>query len=296
MADGRTVVGFDGSPAAWRALDWATVRVAARGGRLEIVQVVDRGLGETLMGRDADLIGPVEEELRLAERHVRALAPEAAVASRWVDGSPARALLAAAAGATLLVVGTDRRAGGGGARIGSLPLKLAASADCVVAVIPDSPRPERNAVVVGIDESSFARSALALAVTEATWLGAQVEAVHAWDVPETFGRALDAGQQVEPAFVAHELQVVADAVAEVPIARTAAITPIVVRHNPAAALIERGLGAVAVVVGTRGRGRFAASVLGSVSHDLLLNLPCPVLVTPKEYVFVAPDSPAEQRE
>lgn len=87
-----------------------------------------------------------------------------------------------------------------------------------------------------------------------------------------------------------------EAVADVPIARTAPILPVVVRRNPAEALIEQGSGAVAIVVGTRGRGRFAASMLGSVSHDVLLNLPCPVLVTPKEYAFVVPSGPDDRDE
>ncbi len=293
VTDGRTVVGFDGSSSAWRALDWAADRVAQRGGVLELVHAIDTRLGGAVLGPRFDLDTSVDVELREATGHVRAMAPGVTVEARWIEGPPASALLRESATAALLVVGTDKRPDLPGTRIGTLPLKLAAKSDCPVAVIPDSPRPERNVVVVGVDRSGFARSALALAVTEASWRGAQIEAVHAWDVPEALQRALDSGEHVDPTFLEREQAVIAEAIADIPIARAAPIMPIVVRQNPAAALVEHGVGAAAIVVGTRGRGRFVASLLGSVSHDVLLNLPCPVLVTPRDYGFVTPSSADE---
>jgi nucleotide-binding universal stress UspA family protein len=293
MSDGRTVVGFDGTSASWRALDWALDRVERRGGALEIVTALDTRLGAAVFGPHTDLSETVEVGLREAEAHASALAPGVPVRARWVDGPPSGALIRAARDAALLVVGTDRHTDGSGARIGSLPLRLAAKADCAVAVIPD-PGPlgaalsKRNAVVVGVDRSPFARSALALAVAEASWLDAEVVAVHAWDVPESFERALDEGREVDPEFAEAESRVVPDAVADVPIAHAARIRPVLVRRNPAAALIEQARDAELLVVGTRGRGAVAAAMLGSVSHDVLLNLPCPVIVTPVEYTYVVP--------
>ncbi len=284
MSDGRVVVGFDGSPSAWRALDWATNRVAKRGGRLDVIFAVDWKLGAAILGPRFDPSTVAEAELGQAEGHLRALAPEVSARFRSVDGAPVAALLRESDGASLLTVGTDARPGG--TRIGALPLRVAAKAHCVVAVIPDSPRPERDAVVVGLDGSNVARSALALAVSEASWLHAEVEAVHAWDVPEPFQRAIDGGQSLDPAFVQQEARVIAEAIADVPSARGVVITPTTLRRNPAQALIEAGLGAAALVVGTRGRGRVSSVLLGSVSHDVLLGIPCPVLVTSKEHSFV----------
>ncbi|MGO4535895.1 universal stress protein [Leifsonia sp. 2MCAF36] len=105
---------------------------------------------------------------------------------------------------------------------------------------------------------------------------------------------LDAGTDVDPSFVALEERVIPDAIADVPIAREAAITATVPRSNPATALIEQALGAAALVVGTRGRGRLMTSMLGSVSHDVLLNVPCPVLVTPKECSFASDASRGDE--
>ncbi len=39
-------------------------------------------------------------------------------------------------------------------------------------------------------------------------------------------------------------------------------------------------GAAFVVIGSRGRGRMKAAVLGSVSHDVAARAPCPVIVVP----------------
>jgi len=291
VSDGTTVVGFDGTAASWRALDWATARVRQRGGTLSVVTALDTRLSAVVFGPHLDLTESVEAQLREARGHVRTLAPDVPASFRWVDGPAAGALLRASDGASLLVVGTDRSVDGDRPHVGSLPLWVAAKAQCTVAVIPDVPtdaEAERNVVVVGVDRSTFARSALALAVTEASWLGATVEAVHAWDVPQTFERALDAGTEPEPEFLRREQAVIADAIADVPIAREAAIAASVVRDNPAAALVAAATGAALLVVGTRGRGRVAAAVLGSVSHDVLLSMPCPVLVTPREYSFVVP--------
>lgn len=287
VSGGRIVVGFDGTTAAWRALDWAARRADERGAMLDVVDAVDSRFGAAVFGPRFDVSTTTEEELREARSHVGALAPGVTARFRWVDGPPADALRAASDGAQLLVVGTDKRVGVESSRIGSLPLKVAAKAGCTVAVIPDHPRPTRNTVVVGIDDSSFSRSALDFAVAEAGWLGAGIEAVHAWDVPVAFQRALDAGREVDSAHLDSERRVIPDVVADVPIARTAHIVPYLQRANPAVALIEQADGAAALVVGSRGRGPLAASMLGSVSHDVLQNLPCPVFVCPEEYRLTA---------
>jgi nucleotide-binding universal stress UspA family protein len=293
MSGGRVLVGFDGTAAAWRALDWATARVERRGGTLDVVTALDTRLSAVVFGPHLDLSQAVESQLQQARTHVHALAPQVAADFRWVDGPAAGALLREAHGASSLVVGTDRRIDQQGTRIGSLPLRIAATAECTVAVIPDFARPERNVVVVGVDSSPLARSALELAVSEASWLNATVDAVHAWDVPEAFQRALGEGQEPDAEFLRREQRAVADAIADVPIAQDAPIRAVLVRENPASALIERAIGSALLVVGTRGRGRMAAAMLGSVSHDVLLNLPCPVLVTPREYSFVAQGDESE---
>ncbi|QIZ99503.1 universal stress protein [Leifsonia sp. PS1209] len=293
---GRIVVGFDGTSSAWRALDWAAARAVERGAALDVVHAVDTRLGAAVFGPRFDIITTAEEELAEARGHVHALAPTVPAVFRSLEGPPSAALLAASTGARLLVVGTDKRAGDDGSRIGSLPGRLASRAECTVAVIPDRAPVERNVVVVGLDGSVESLSAVAFAVEEAGWLHARIDAVHAWDVPEVFQRALDAGRPVDPEYLARVERVIPDALAQVTGARGAAITPVVVRDNPAKALIERATGAAALVVGTRGRGRLLAGMLGSVSHDVLQKLPCPVFVCPQPYDIGRSPTTADERE
>ena len=89
MSDGRTIVGFDGTPSAWRALDWATSRVGTRGGTLDVVMALDTRLGAAVFGPHSDISTTAETELRQAKAHVKATAPAIQADFRWVDGPPA---------------------------------------------------------------------------------------------------------------------------------------------------------------------------------------------------------------
>jgi nucleotide-binding universal stress UspA family protein len=48
--------------------------------------------------------------------------------------------------------------------------------------------------------------------------------------------------------------------------------------RPAHSLLDRAAGATLLVVGTRGLGRVAGALLGSVSRQVLQHAPCPVVV------------------
>jgi nucleotide-binding universal stress UspA family protein len=49
--------------------------------------------------------------------------------------------------------------------------------------------------------------------------------------------------------------------------------------EPAKALVEAGKKSRLLVIGSRGRGGFTRMVLGSTAHAVLVNLPCPTIVT-----------------
>ena len=71
-------------------------------------------------------------------------------------------------------------------------------------------------------------------------------------------------------------RVVADTVGET----ATPLEEIVVPGDAASALIDQANGAELLVVGSRGRGRFAGALLGSVSRRCTEHAPCPVVVVP----------------
>ncbi len=282
MSNGTTVVGVDGSPSSKRALDWAARRVAERGGRLRLLCVVDLAFGADVYGSRFDPVQNASWVLDESTRRVLQDHPGLDVQTGWVDGRPVSELVKASATAELVVIGTDKSPDHAGPRVGTLPLSVAARSHCAVAVIPDLGSERRRGVVVGIDRSPQSHAALAVAVREACWSGTSVRAIHAWHVPESFVSDVTPDLQPDPRFEASLMAVLDDALADltVPVPEGVTVTTELVRENPALGLVDRALRAELLVVGCRGRGRVASYVLGSVSHDVLLNITSPVLVIP----------------
>jgi nucleotide-binding universal stress UspA family protein len=146
-------------------------------------------------------------------------------------------------------------------------------------------------IVVGVDGSSGGLEALRWALAEASVRGAAVRIVHAWMVP-----LIDA--LPEPWAVGspplgpsddevHEhLEAAARTVLDASLAEARSADPGVevrgelVEARPAAALLAAAEDADLLVVGSRGRGGFAALLLGSVSAQCVHHAPCPVVVVP----------------
>ncbi|HVN13781.1 MAG TPA: universal stress protein [Kineosporiaceae bacterium] len=141
-------------------------------------------------------------------------------------------------------------------------------------------RSSRHGIVVGYDATPAAKVALRWAAAEAarratpltvfyvvdfTGLTVDPWAAHVDDWP---GPALDAGREV-----AHEG--VSRATSSEPVV---AARPLVGTGAPAEALVEQSRTAELVVVGTRGRGEFAAACLGSVSSTVVTHAHCPVVI------------------
>lgn len=133
-------------------------------------------------------------------------------------------------------------------------------------------------IVVGVDGSAEAAAALSWAYDEAALHGAELYVIHAWTYPWLGPRTNVAEPrddlELEAAkLLQREVQGIVEAKGG-----SVKLHPQLSERPPAEALIAEGKDADLLVVGSRGRGGFAALLLGSVSHQVAQHAPCPVAV------------------
>jgi nucleotide-binding universal stress UspA family protein len=136
-------------------------------------------------------------------------------------------------------------------------------------------------IVVGVDHSAGARSALRFALEEARLRQTTLRVVHAWQFeyaganeglfPGPMAEFEDFRQGAEAALAETLKKVVSDADA-VTIERR------VEQGAPAGVLVEESRTADLLVVGSRGHGGFAQLLLGSVSQQCAQHAFCPVVI------------------
>ncbi|GAA0251418.1 universal stress protein [Saccharothrix mutabilis subsp. mutabilis] len=255
----RVIVGVDDSPAATAALAWAAGEARLRGAELVACTVLDRhGLSSAGQAR------PSGEEA----------AGGVPVVTRRLRGDPAAELIAAAADADLLVVGSRGRGRLTGLVLGSVSRACLAHAPCPVVVVrPGFERaPLRRRVVVGVDGSDHGRRALRVAAEEAALRDATlvvVNAVH-WDhtgaelLTPTAEQLAEWGDRLLTADLA------ATGVPGTPVVEHGRATDVLVRHSTGADLL---------VLGSRGHGPLAGTLLGSTGEHCTQHAHCPVMIT-----------------
>jgi nucleotide-binding universal stress UspA family protein len=139
-------------------------------------------------------------------------------------------------------------------------------------------------IVVGVDGSAHGDAALRKALAEAEEHdGGQVTAVFAWQVPfSSFPGLYDRAEleQAAKSFLVEKLSAIAPA-PKVP------LLPLVAEGDTAEALVAAANDADLLVLGTRGRSKFAGFLLGAVSVRCAAVAPCPVLLVKP------PQDPAE---
>jgi nucleotide-binding universal stress UspA family protein len=138
-------------------------------------------------------------------------------------------------------------------------------------------------IVAGIDGSDASKDALRWAVDEAKLRGADVIAVHAWQVPPPVP-SLGPAPGVEVVEIIPQLEEAAETLVQSVVAEVVGDgsdvkVEAVATEGPAGnVLIEAAKGAEMLVVGSRGHGGFVALLLGSVSQQVAAHAQCPVLI------------------
>jgi nucleotide-binding universal stress UspA family protein len=269
---GRIVVATDGGEASAAAVRWVAERAKGTEFDVELTTVA-----ETEADRAAH-----EQVLASGAQSLEAAAP-GRVTTRLRTGSPAHALIAASQDAKLEVIGTNKTGAAAGIVHGTLPLRVAGRARCPVAVVPADWKPGGKRVVVGWDSDGTGDVALEFAAGEAKRLGLPLTVVHAWRIPPIIGEESGSLAAVTTELEEAHRDDLAGAAARI---RTAHpnldVTESLAVGPPAIAIVTAARDAALVVVGSHGRGALGGLVLGSVSHDVLMNMPSVVVVVPSD--------------
>jgi nucleotide-binding universal stress UspA family protein len=286
---GTIVVGVDGSECSHDALRWAVDEASRR-------QAVVEAVFAWTFPYDVPVAGRLAADTRWLERAKKKLEgllqaelggrSNVEVTGRAEEGPAARILLDAAGGADMLVVGSRGRGGFAGLVLGSVSQQCVQHAGCPVVIVrrehlPAEARPKEKAterIVVGVDGSEAARTALRWALDEAHLRNATVEVVHGWHVPQLDG--VQYGDLNPGKFERDARQLLDRMVGGADAAGVPAVEPILVCDGAARALLDTAKGADLLVVGSRGRGGFTGLLLGSVSQQVVHHAPCPVVVIP----------------
>ena len=278
------IVGIDGSEAAVAALRWTLgqgaqrdVQVTALGAyhvpAIMAMFTAKRGFGVDELGLAATAGHDVDLAIEAATGSAVAAVP---VQPLVIEGQAQHVLVDASVDADLLAVG---RTGAGDLRhhlLGSVSRYCVTHAHAPVAVVPVDASPGAvSSIVVGFDGSDHAGAALRWALDFAGDT-AGVRAVAAIEVAPWVDEELSRERFADQ--IDAEQQRITDALDAVDPDGRAERS--IVLQGPRQALAEAQSGADLVVVGTRGHGRIAAGLLGSVSTWLLQDSKVPVVVVP----------------
>ncbi len=284
------VVGYDGSAGSQLALEWAAETARQQGKRLSIVHSGDMAKDPTLSQEDA-ATSPVDE----GSERAGAILDPSQIETLAMPGSPASQLVEASKEADLVVVGSHGHGRVRAGLLGSTSYTVAAHAHCPVVVLrgpagdesgaapkPQRPGPHHN-VVVGIDDSEASKRALDAAVEVAEREGAVLHVVRvaharsmeAWAYAETAKGGTDETHEIRESAEKSVVDAGSQVRAEHP---EVIVTTEVLYGDAGQSLADLGATAGLIVVGSRGRGGFSGMLLGSVSHRIIHDAACPVMV------------------
>lgn len=147
--------------------------------------------------------------------------------------------------------------------------------------ISEDGRTAYGRIVVGVDGSPVSLRALVWAAREAALRDCPLEIVYGWQV-STEPRPPGVGLGVAPPLEEYERQaterieaIVAETLGPEPKAR---FTVHALHRSPGRALVEQSQDADLLVLGSKGHGRLAAWLLGSISDEAMQQAPCSVVI------------------
>lgn len=280
------IVGIDESAGARDALDFAGRLAGVSGASLRLASVFPYSDMPSRASNQA-----FRDELKsgaeaLLERMAATTDATVAGTVAMADPSPARALhdLSMRTEPALVVVGSTHRGPVGRVVPGSTGERLLHGSPCPVAIVPSGYAdggPIRT-IGVGYDGSHESEAALAAACTLARRFGAALRVIRVYDATRVGHPAL----MTVPGYVSvHEdwerrqRETLDEAMASLPADLTAEAVFMVGPAGPELAAQSEFVDLM--VAGSRGYGPRAAVLLGGVTHTLIRQAACPVVVLPR---------------
>jgi nucleotide-binding universal stress UspA family protein len=272
----QITVGVDGSPASLAALRWAHKEAIRRSATLTVLTVWPAPATSGAPGIPSEAAAHAVAGSAIAS----VLRRESCSATVWVSHYPADAtdaLLRRARKSQLVVVGRHSAHSVAEHLLGSVTERLLSEAACPVAVIHAVPEHESHRIVVGIDGSPAADTALYWATAQALLTESKVEAILVWDWRPEYGvYPYGPSQQTQERRAAAAL---ARAISLLSPDARSIVTTQLIRGHPADVLLAAAEDADLLVVGNKRGGPLAERVLGSVSRRLATTAERPVVVT-----------------
>jgi nucleotide-binding universal stress UspA family protein len=274
----RVIVVVDGGEASGAAVRWVARRARSIPMEVTLLTITDTSWlvpDET----GASYRDVYEEALEEAAATLAASAGNVSITRGMRHGAPDEEFITASRDADLLVVGTHRAGPMSGLVHGTSALSLAGHAQCITVVVPAAWRPSSTGVVVGWNGDGTSTAALDYAAREATQRDCVLTIVRAAEQQDhADAKVVPNGMAAVIVEPRSELAAAAKRLrAEHP---GLEIHDMLATNGAAHALAEAAAGADVVVVGSHNGGARNGAIFGSVSGDILSNLPAPVAVVP----------------
>lgn len=261
-------IGVDGSGPSRAALRWGVRRAAERDATVVLVNTVDDEWG--MVGRDAaaDAERQARELLAEESERVQSLHTGVSLSTRIVHGGTAWELARLPRPEDLLIVGTHKTGFLRGRVLGSRSVQIASAARCSVAIVPDTTLESRRDVVVGVDGTDGCLAAVRIGAQEAARLDQDLLLVYA---PPPRAEATEDRNPQTARLMLNAAAVASAAAPRITVRRRVA------HREPAEALLDASIDAALLILGVSTR-HGESTLIGSVTHDVLMNINVPVLI------------------
>ena len=280
------LVGVDGTPGGEDAVAFAWQLATLTGASLRLAtafpyddvrsRATSRAYRDALRDDAAELIGRAAAEAGgdPATEVVANTSPAHALHALCEETSPA-----------LVVVGSTHRGPVGRVLPGSTAERLLHGSPCPVAIVPHGYAADDHlmrTIGVGYDGSEESEAALEAAVQLARRVHAELRVIRAFDASEIGAPAMYTGTAYVPVYrdlEARQKTGLEKRVAELPADVRAEAVFVV--GPPSRELADLSHSVDVLLVGSRGYGPLRAVLLGGVSHALVRDAACPVIVLPR---------------